>query len=54
MATEGTKIFLKNSQEMDASGFQITGQQCSGKIKKEEKLVEVGRNGCFLKPWMLF
>ena len=49
----------------NASGFEKTGQQqCSGKIKElgwiigrlntvQEKPVEVGRNGRFLKPWML-
>ena len=47
------------------AGFEKTGQQqCSGKIKElgliigrlntvQEKPVEVGRNGRFLKPWML-
>ena len=33
-AAEGTKIFLKISQEMNVAGFEKTGQQCSGKIKK--------------------
>ena len=58
-------IFLKIYQEMHQGLKKKTGQQCSGKIKKldlifgifntvEEKLVEVGGNGRFLKPWMLF
>ena len=49
----------------NASGFEKNGQQqCSGKIMElgwiigrlntvQEKPVEVGRNGRFLKPWML-
>ena len=56
---------MKISQEMHQGLKKKTGQQCSGKIKKlgliigrlntvEEKLVEVGRNGRFFKPWMLF
>ena len=54
---------MKISQEMH-QGLKKTGQQCSGKIKElgliigrlntvQEKPVEVGRNGRFLKPWML-
>ena len=61
---EGTKIFFEDLSR-NASGFEKTGQQqCSGKIKElgliigrlntvQEKPVEVGRNGRFLKPWML-
>ena len=62
---EGTKIVFEDLSR-NVSGFKKkTGQQCSGKNKKlgwiigrlntiQEKLVEVGRNGRFLKPWMLF
>ena len=61
---EGTKIFFEDLSR-NASGFEKTGQQqCSGKIKElglivgrlntvQEKPVEVGRDGRYLKPWML-
>ena len=64
LEAEGTKIFFEDLSR-NASGFEKTGQQqCSGKIKElgliigrlntvQEKPVVVGRNGRFLKPWML-
>ena len=62
-AAEGTKIvFLKISQEMDASGFEITGQKYSGKIKKlkfdyrkiKYSRGKTGRGRKEWKSWMLF
>ena len=50
---------MKISQEMDASGFEITGQKYSGKIKKlkfEYRKIKYcrGKTGRGRKEWKFF